>query len=222
MVEFFHALPSRKLVDSRTAALRDLVAGKSVLHVGCVDSGLTQARIDSGRLLHGLLTRSAARVVGIDIDEVGLDVMRRSGFADLHRARDDGTSPVAEQFDFIVAGEVLEHVSAPGPFIQSYLPNLKPDGRLVLTVPNAFYLVGFLRLFRGIETCHEDHVAYYSYVTLRRLFERSGLRIEKLFFYSEIEAVTGLKRRAKWLFNRGLSLFPQFGEGIIVTASRVT
>jgi 2-polyprenyl-3-methyl-5-hydroxy-6-metoxy-1,4-benzoquinol methylase len=40
-----------------------------------------------------------------------------------------------QQFDLIVAGEVLEHVDAPGKFMKNCASMLSPEGRLAITVP---------------------------------------------------------------------------------------
>lgn len=221
MVQFFHPIPGARLVPSRANVLVDAATGREVLHVGCVDAGMTEARIESDALLHAKLAKVARRLVGVDVDGAGLERLRALGFADLHQASSADWFPVKERFDVVLLAEVLEHVGDPGGFVAQYAQRIHPEGRLVITVPNAFCLITFLRLFRGIETTHEDHVAYYSYVTLRQLLSRVGLTIESIKFYSELDRLSGAKRAMKRVFNGLLSLWPQMGEGIIVVARRV-
>ncbi|MFC5520228.1 class I SAM-dependent methyltransferase [Polaromonas jejuensis] len=220
MVDFFHRIPASNLVDSRAELLIKLVDGKSVLHVGCVDSGLTASRVEKGALLHGQLAKKATRLCGIDVDEAGIKLLRGYGFENLYAVAPDQNSPTTERFDVVLAGEVLEHVSNPGEFLTKYTNNIGDKGKLILTVPNAFCFTTIFRLFSGIETVHEDHVAYYSFSTLKRLFSRYDLQIDQLFFYSEIDRLTGWKRVLKNIFHKVLRLFPQFGEGLVVVASK--
>ncbi len=220
MVEFFHKLPPMRLLDSREARLLDMVRGKSVLHVGCVDSGLTSARVDSDLLLHAKFAKACSRVVGVDVDVAGLQILTDLGFGDLHVAGDRGLSPVSEEFDLVILGEVLEHVNNPVEFLASYRQNLKPDGKLVITVPNAFCLLTFARLAFRVEAVHEDHVAYYSYSTLRRILERVDMCPLQLDFYSDLARVAPLKRLLKRVYNLFFRIFPQFGEGIVLVAGK--
>ena len=220
MIRFFHKIPASQLVDSRCELLAKLVAGKSVLHIGCVDSGLTASRIEKGELLHEQLAKQATRLCGIDVDGVGVSLLQSYGFKDLYIVTPDQASPTTELFDIVLAGEVLEHVSNPGEFLDKYMKNIEATGAVILTVPNAFCLTTIFRLFVGVETVHEDHVAYYSYSTLKRLLQRSNLQIDQLFFYSEINRLSGWKKILKNVFHKILNVFPQFGEGLVVVASK--
>jgi len=61
----------------RNDLLVRLVKGLVVLHVGCADHvGLIRAKRERGSYLHDLLSNSAARVVGSDVNEAALDQMR--------------------------------------------------------------------------------------------------------------------------------------------------
>ncbi|MBO0181221.1 hypothetical protein J0682_30075, partial [Vibrio parahaemolyticus] len=77
-------------------------------------------------------------------------------------------------FDVIVAGEIIEHLNNPGLFLSGVRRFMHRDSKLVITTINAYCAMRFfvyaLRGRRGInEFVHPDHVAYYSYSTLRVL-----------------------------------------------------
>ena len=69
--EMIHQLPHAEMVD-RFAYLRDLCAGRRVIHVGFVDMGCAQLNTQSGVWLHEHLDRTAKELVGIDLDEAGV------------------------------------------------------------------------------------------------------------------------------------------------------
>ena len=83
-------------------------------------------------------------------------------------------------FETIVAGEIIEHLDAPGPFLAAMLELAAPDSRLVLTTPNAYRLQNLLTPFSGHELIHPDHTAWHSPSTVRVLLERSGWRVDRI------------------------------------------
>lgn len=77
------------------------------------------------------------------------------------------------QFDIIVAGELLEHLPNPGLCLCG-LARLQPNAMLIVTVPNCLSAAVAARANIGIESVHQDHVAWYSPRTLCRLLEITG------------------------------------------------
>jgi SAM-dependent methyltransferase len=159
------------------------VAGREVLHVGCTDWPLTADRIGSGELLHSLLCDRATRCVGVDLDAEGIaklrELMPGREFHVLNAEQlDREPSLAASRWDFIVAGDVVEHMNNPGLFFEAATRLLKDDGTLIVTVPAAFSVKRFFWiLFTGIEQVHPDHTAYFSESTLARIGERHGLKM---------------------------------------------
>jgi SAM-dependent methyltransferase len=72
-------------------------------------------------------------------------------------------------FDVVVAGDVLEHVSNQGLFLENIRRHLRQDGILIMTTPNAKWPTVFLRT-------HPDHVLWHDRSTLSGLIGRHGLR----------------------------------------------
>lgn len=214
MIQFFHRIPSSKLVTSRESYIIDICRGKRVLHIGCVDAGMTDHRIAQDELLHKKILDVANYTVGVDVSSEGIRKLKERGINNLYAVAPDDPSPLNEKFDIVVAGEVLEHVSNAGDFLRKYIQNLHPDGLFLITVPNAFCLTTIIRLLRGIETVHEDHVSYYSYLTLKRLLSRVNLIPESHAFYFHNRG-NGLIKLLKTPLNFFIKTWPQFGEGII-------
>jgi SAM-dependent methyltransferase len=88
--------------------------------------------------------------------------------------------PLNQQFDLIVAGEVLEHVDAPGKFMKNCAAMLRPDGRLAITVPNPWYVNAVLKSALRSQTFVDsaDHVCWYDASTLVELGQRNGFASE--------------------------------------------
>ncbi len=64
-------------------------------------------------------------------------------------------------FDIVVAGEIFEHLSNPGRALEALRASVSPNAKLVITVPNAYSLKGFLRAIVGHELIHPDHVLHH-------------------------------------------------------------
>lgn len=81
-------------------------------------------------------------------------------------------------FDYITMIYVLEHIAEPKGFLNEITKYLKPDGKLVILVPNIQdALVNFYDIpeFRSFYYCIE-HLFYYSPATIKRLFDEIGLK----------------------------------------------
>lgn len=169
-----HPLPPAPLVD-RVAHLADLARGRRVVHVGFVDAGCAGGQRRAGRWLHDHLARSSTSLVGIDVDEAGVAAARRAGF-EAHAL--DVTDPTAvagagiAPAQLVIAGEVIEHLDAPGTFLEGLHGLVAPGGQLVVTTPNAY---GWLNVGASLarnEINHPDHVCMFTWRTLTNLGAR--------------------------------------------------
>ena len=210
------------LVD-RLTYLKNLCHGKKVLHLGCTDYPYTETVIKNEMLLHFELGRIASELYGFDFDEPGIEILQKHGVKNLYRADLENLQavPLDETFDVIIAGEMIEHLSNPGLFLRGIQRFMNPATNLVITTINAY---GGMRMWtyglRGNgglhEPVHPDHVAYYSYSTLKVLIERHDLKINKFAFYNTGEEH---RKHAPWKqkLANDISVFiaKQWADGII-------
>ena len=90
-----------------------------------------------------------------------------------------------EGFEVILAGEILEHVSNAGRFLQSVASVMAEETELIITTPNASSIRQFLYGLLRREKVHEDHNYYFSYRTIRQLLGKFGLTCtETCFFFA--------------------------------------
>ena len=191
-----HRLPTINLTAVKTRSLplieknpwiANRVRGGGVLHVGCTDWPLTNERLERGELLHSSLCDAADRCVGVDLDGEGIaklrELMPGREFHVLNAETLASSAELADtQWDYIVAGDVVEHMNNPGLFFESAFRLLKPDGTLIVTVPSAFSAKRFFwLLFTGIEQVHPDHTGYFSESTLIRMGERNNYRVSAMY-----------------------------------------
>lgn len=165
-------LPKINTCD-RVEFIMKYAKGKSVLHVGCTDTPFTEKKVKRGTLLHQRLSKIAGSLAGVDMSKEGIEIMRSAGISDLHVA--DATKLLSEnldqKFDVIVAGEILEHVTDVGFFLDSLKSVAHKDSFVIITTPNYASIKRIPRLLWRNEEVHPDHLYYFSYSTLIKLFE---------------------------------------------------
>jgi len=215
-------------IVNRVDYLAGLCRGKRVLHLGCTSVPFTQEWLEAGHLLHERVERVAAVQYGIDSSEEGVELLRKRGYGNLAVADVEELAtrnPFGQvEFDVILGGEILEHLSNPGRFLEGLKPFLHtPGSRLVLTAPNSYCAYRFLYTFlTGREGVNPDHVAYYSPRTLTRLATRHGYSVEDWCYYrlgNEFEKTLnrGWGRILWWTDRVASLLLPALGEGLIMT-----
>ena len=209
--------------------IKRISAGKSVLHLGCTNWPYTLEAIDAGTLLHKDLAEVGRELYGFDFDQEGIDVLASKGFDNLYRADLQKLSDVEldKQFDVIIAGEMIEHLNNPGEFLSGIKRFMNPDTQLVITTINAYsgmrFFVYGLRGQRGLlEPVHPDHVAYYSYSTLKLLVERHGFEVANFVFYDLGEEHRPHNGKLRNLVNDiCVKIAPQWADGVIAVC-RIT
>jgi 2-polyprenyl-3-methyl-5-hydroxy-6-metoxy-1,4-benzoquinol methylase len=162
--KMLHAVPDAPVVD-RTAFILERVKGKVVLDIGA-SGKLHEAIKQSAFIVKGIdKSRDDDECVAFDLDDVRYHVL-----------------PQWDNIECVVCGEVLEHLGNPGFF----LARLRKLYRVptIFSVPNAFTATGRKHLENGVENVNQDHVAWYSYKTLRTLLERYGYTIAEFAWYN--------------------------------------
>lgn len=210
-------------VVQRLDIIRSISSKKKVLHLGCTDFPYTEQSIKNAMLLHFELREICERIVGIDYDERGLEILRDHGCEDLFRAdlEDLEALQLDETFDVIVAGEMIEHLNNPGLFLTGIKRFMNPSTKLVITTVNAycamrFFQYGVSRKLGKTEPVHPDHTFYFSYSTLSLLLNRSGFAIDKFLYYDlGKEHRPHARTIAKLTNDVFVRLSPQLADGLI-------
>lgn len=229
--EMIHQLPRAELVD-RFAYLRDVCAGRRVIHVGFVDLGCQELNVRSGVWLHEHLASTARELLGIDLDAAGVADARARGYeayaidaCDTEAVAEAGIEPA----EVVVAGEVIEHLDDPGSFFRGVHQLVAPGGVLVVTTPNASGLFNSLSALGNIEVNHPDHVVLFTCHTLDAMLRRHDWEpFEHRVYVQEVKS-PGATRRDRVLatgakgvlgLERLLARFgrPFVADGMIVVA----
>jgi hypothetical protein len=159
--KMLHEVPDAPVVD-RAAFIMEQAKGKRVLNLGCASGGL-----------HGLIQAVARSVAGVDKqpgDWIVCDI-----------DKDPDRLSIVKEIELVVAGEILEHLANPGRVLDALRWLRVP---LLITAPNAFAMAGMRWMADGIENVNKDHVAWYSYWTMKALVERYGFAVKTFAWYN--------------------------------------
>jgi SAM-dependent methyltransferase len=111
--------------------------GERVLDLGCRYGALTRAYIEGND------------VVGVDVDREALAEAATLGIETAWADVDEPLPFADASFGVVVAGELLEHIRSPERLVAEVRRLLRPGGRFVGSVPNAFRLRNRMRFVAG-------------------------------------------------------------------------
>lgn len=147
----------------------------TVLDVGFWGQGID---INNPAWIHTTLKKQAAKVYGLDIyfDE-------NKFTAPFYIKASAENFVLSEKVDVVFAGDLIEHLSNPGLFLDQVRQNLKPGGRLIISTPNAFNLFNLVeKLTKNEPTVNREHTCYFNRKTLGALLERHGFEVIDVSF----------------------------------------
>lgn len=150
----------------------------SILDIGCVATQLESLKrnIKSNLWwLHGELAKRFSKVVGIDILKKEIHELKKMGYDVRYGNAED--FELNEKFDTIVAGELIEHLSNPGKFLDACYKHLKEEGKLILTTPNPFWFEFIIRKNFKRLYVNPEHTAWYDESVLAALGERHHFEV---------------------------------------------
>jgi 2-polyprenyl-3-methyl-5-hydroxy-6-metoxy-1,4-benzoquinol methylase len=151
--------------------------GSVVLDVGCAGGHMGAELRKKNCVVHGIeidaATAVKARAVCASVVEGDLDAMQALPFS-------------RGMFDCVLALDVLEHLRRPDRALRLLQPLLKPEGRLVCSIPNvARFELRMGLLFGRFEygdggALSKGHLRFFTRRTASQLLEEAGFRIENV------------------------------------------
>jgi 2-polyprenyl-3-methyl-5-hydroxy-6-metoxy-1,4-benzoquinol methylase len=167
-----------KYLNKRENIIIKHITGKRVLDIGSIGQ--------SGEYcLWKLIENHARYLVGVDLEKAEIKNKELFSLEDTATSHHNDkrivygnmeTLDLKEKFDVIIAGDVIEHISNPGLFLDNIKRHLEDNGKLILTTPNAKWITVFLRP-------NPTHVLWHDIYTMRQLLKRHGFKIEHYYYY---------------------------------------
>ncbi len=183
---FYTFLPYQK---SRIEEIKHILSPEmKVLDVGC----------SAGHFLY-TVQNHVKECIGIEFNREEFEFARKKLGLNIYTKPIEQTDIPQEYFDLITVFQVLEHMDSPMQFLETIHKYLKPEGFLVIEIPNV--QDALLSLYHIKEYSdfwfREPHVFYYSPRTLSMMLEKCG-------FVGETKTTQNfnLKNHINWILNR--------------------
>lgn len=194
-----------------------MIKERKILDVGCVEHSAI-AKDKNPFWVHDFL-KDNGNVLGIDILKNDISILTKKGYNMV--VGNAETFELFQEFDIIFAGELIEHLSNPGLFLQQSKKHMGENSLLILTTPNTFYSP---RLFKCIGKMTDDpevnmeHTNWFSPTTIRTLLEREGFDILNIKRFDAVAEDMPMKARIKRSINR---TFRQEVKGSLLIIAKI-
>lgn len=184
------SLSLEQINDPRIIAFHMITPNTTVLDVGCACG-------DFGAFLK---RHKNCTVHGVEYDALSLKIAETSGaYASLTQHDLESVShfgaDFADQFDFVVILDVLEHLTQPLKVLNNLKRLLKPRGVFIISLPNVAFGEVKLQLLRNDFTytdtgiLDKTHLRFFTYKSIAELITDSGLLISEVV--PKLEDFTG-------------------------------
>lgn len=210
---------NKNQINRRIEFLEELIKNKSVLHLGCTDHlPLIEKKILNNTWVHKRITESASTCIGIDINKEAISYCHSVGFTNIIYC-DIFSDPLPnklenQKFDFILIGELLEHVDNPVHFLKQISVFFKGKfSEIIITGPNALRWNNSRFNFGNKEVINSDHRFWFTPYTLAKLLARSGLTPQQYWF-----CMTGGFNKRNFIYSWLLKKYPAFQDTVVITA----
>lgn len=183
-----------------------------VLDVGFFGHGLCSSHKEWP---HRLIKERVASCFGIDINP---DVQLLDPKEFDYKICDAENFYFDEPFDVIFAGDLIEHLSNPGNFLESCRRNLTEDGELLILTPNPYFLEWILqKVFLYNEPkVNPEHCCYFNPPTLTELARRYGFVVNQIYFLRRL-GLPSMPGQFEKLFSFAFSVVNKFTKRFMET-----
>lgn len=172
-MNYFNLLPHSHLAElireEKDAVFR-------VLEVGC-DLGATLVEIKN--------RYPNSRTYGLEINEAAVDVAKYLSEVKVGNI-EQKEIPFEEKFDYIIFGDVLEHLHNPQEIIRFCKERLTDQGRIIASIPNLMHISVMQQLLNG-RFQYEDtglldrsHIHFFTYYQILLMFQEEQYTVEEV------------------------------------------
>ena len=159
--------------DQKIRFVTDRCKNKDVLDLGCVQHDPRLA--DTKLWLHKAICAVSDNVLGLDLYEVGVEILSEKGYNVVHGDAED--FDLGRVYDVIVAGDLIEHLSNFGRFLDSCVNHMGLDSKLLICTPNPWHWHRVIRAAYRDVPVNGEHTCWMCPTTLSQLVKRHGLAL---------------------------------------------
>jgi len=174
--EFRQFISAKQKIIDKNLLLMTICEKKKVLDLGCIDHSSKTAIELGEKWLHRNIKDIATSTVGFDILADDAADLNRLGYEiEVGDAQD---FDLKRTFDVVVAGDLIEHLSNVGGFLESVKKHLANDSVFVFTTPNPFCIEQVWQAaFNHQVVVNTQHTAWLDPIVSWQVLKRHNLKI---------------------------------------------
>lgn len=208
---YYSYLSSLRETYDKNKLICELCAGKDVLDVGCIDHSIDAALKLGDNWLHKRIQKVAKSLTGIDLLEEDAALLNAEGYNII--VTDAEQFSVGRKFDVINAGDIIEHLTNIGGFLESVRLHLREDGIVIITTPNPFNIEQYFKiLLYNTVAVNEQHTVWIDPRVMWEIAGRHNFHIAEFHWIEtrfKIFNMPGNKSILDWAVNPVIELFMQ-------------
>lgn len=170
-----HTARAQNIVD-KNMLLLSACEGRSVLDIGSIDHSWKTALGLGEAWPFRKISQVAKNAMGLDLLAEDARILREHGFNIVHGNAEH--FDLGREFETIICGDIIEHLSNIGSFLQSVARHMARDSICVITTPNPFSIEQtMLALFHGRVSVNAEHTVWLDPQVMYETVSRSPLHI---------------------------------------------
>lgn len=208
--------------ETRWEFIEEHVRNMRVLDVGPAELVGTINKDKLDRWLHAKIANIANKTVGLEKNSEQVKILAEMGYK--LRQGDAEEFELDEQFDVVFAGELIEHLSNPGRFLQNAHEHLVCGGRLLITTPNRYSVRTLSKVISSGNVPRytkpiDKHVICFDSDMMSSLLRRHGFSDISVDYCKWVGA-PGAWRRGNWLVQLCGRVRPALLPVMLIRATR--
>ena len=163
---------------------------KYILDIGCGDGANARLLIKRNCIVDGITISEAEK-------DIAAEVMREVYVYKIENGLPEKADAV---YDVVICSHVLEHICYPQQLMNDIHRALKPNGTLIVALPNIMHYQSRWQLARGNFNYKDagiwdyTHFKWYTFITARQLLEQHHFKIKVASVTGELPANTVFKK----------------------------
>lgn len=172
---------SPQAIREKSELILEQCGDKDVLDMGCIDHSFKTALELGDNWLHKKIGKVSKTLTGLDILEDDARVLNEKGYnIEIGNAEDFNLD---RKFDCIVAGDLIEHLSNVGQFLDAVKQHMHGDSVFIVTTPNPFNIEQtWQAIFNKSVVVNTQHTEWLDPITLWQIFDRHNLTIVDFYW----------------------------------------
>lgn len=118
-------------------------------------------------------------VYGTELSEKSAEICQHKGI-NIEKGILKSENYSTEMFDIITSFEVIEHINYPQIDLKNFHSVLRKGGLVYITTPNFNSLLRYRLKSKYNVISYPEHLSYYTPKTLRKIFELSGFKVDRI------------------------------------------